>query len=114
MPLRARGVDLRFTAPVAVPLAGDDPGAVAVAEGLGNRSVGGAVSDGYVPTRPLGVAAVGRALLVEQGPGAAGRWLHDELGRSRWAGTADWQWWPVHLTLALLDARAGRVEAAES
>ena len=89
-------------------------GSLAVAEGLGNRSVGGAVSDGYVPTRPLGVAAVGRALLVEQGPGAAGRWLHDELGRSRWAGTADWQWWPVHLTLALLDARAGRVEAAES
>lgn len=58
-------------------------GSLAVAEGLGNRSVGGAVSDGYVPTRPLGVAAVGRALLVEQGPGAAGRWLHDELGRSR-------------------------------
>lgn len=100
----ARAARLLIDAGAGVPADPEDVRAVA--------GRGGTLID-YASARPLCVAAIGRALLVERGPEAAGSWLHDELGTSRWAGLPDCQWWPVHLTLALLDARPGRAESAE-
>ncbi|WP_316670099.1 helix-turn-helix transcriptional regulator [uncultured Propionibacterium sp.] len=62
---------------------------------------------------PLQVEAEGWALLVDRGTLPAYQWLQAFLGRARWSDLQPLEWWPLHATLAMIDAREGRLYEAQ-
>lgn len=65
------------------------------------------------PFAPLQVEAEGWALLVNRGTLPAYQWLQAFLGRARWSDLWPFEWWPLHATLAMIDAREGRLHEAQ-
>ena len=53
-------------------------------------------------------------LAVVHGPDAALAWGQMLLHRTEWSSRRRWEWWPVRVQLALIQAAAGRVEDARA
>lgn len=62
---------------------------------------------------PIQVEAEGWSLLVNRGTLPAYQWLQAFLGRARWSHLRPFEWWPLHATLAMIDAREGRFHEAQ-
>lgn len=62
---------------------------------------------------PYELEAEALVLLLQHGPITAAQWVQAFLGRSRWTDSHDFEWWPLHAMLALLDVREGRNQAAQ-
>lgn len=65
------------------------------------------------PFAPFAAEAEAMRAILLHGPDAGTQWVRGLLSRAAWSQRPDWEWWPLHALMALLDAREGRVSLAE-